>query len=147
MVSPKMIAARCLRSPPHAVRHGPRGCAPGQGLRFPFPGGRGMPRTRLARGGWPQQFAQRDARLGRYEGDGPRDGVRYTRPHLHDDREGGGWTRSTATITGQVRTDGWMVASIKGPKIECNGITVPWYTPAPAGGKAEIAWLVALGMT
>ena len=49
-------------------------------------------------------------------------------------KEVGGQGR-TANITGQVRADGWMVASIKGPKIECNGITVPWYTPAPAGGR------------
>ena len=48
-------------------------------------------------------------------------------------QEVGGQGR-TATITGQVRADGWMVASIKGPSIECNGITVPWYAPAPAGG-------------
>jgi hypothetical protein len=48
-------------------------------------------------------------------------------------KEVGGQGR-TAEITGQVRTDGWLVANIKGPKIECNGITVPWYTPAPAGG-------------
>jgi hypothetical protein len=47
-------------------------------------------------------------------------------------KEVGGQGR-TATITGQVRADGWLVASIKGPKIECNGITVPWYNPAPAG--------------
>ena len=40
----------------------------------------------------------------------------------------------TAAITGQVRPDGWLVANIKGPNIECSGITVPWYTPAPAGG-------------
>ena len=46
--------------------------------------------------------------------------------------EVGGQGRS-ATINGQIRADGWMVASIKGPKIECSGITVPWYTPAPAG--------------
>ena len=49
-------------------------------------------------------------------------------------KEVGGQGR-VANITGQVRTDGWMVASIKGPKIECNGIAVPWYTPAPQGGS------------
>jgi hypothetical protein len=48
-------------------------------------------------------------------------------------KEVGGQGR-TANITGQVRTDGWLVASIKGPKIECNNITVSWYTPAQAGG-------------
>jgi hypothetical protein len=47
-------------------------------------------------------------------------------------KEVGGQGR-TANIPGQVRADGWLVASIKGPKIECNGITVPWYNPAPAG--------------
>ena len=41
----------------------------------------------------------------------------------------------TATITGQVKPNGWLVANIKGPKIECNGIAVPWYTPAPQGGS------------
>jgi hypothetical protein len=49
-------------------------------------------------------------------------------------KEVGGQGR-TANITGQVRPDGWLVANIKGPKIECNGITVPWYAPAPAGGQ------------
>ena len=42
--------------------------------------------------------------------------------------------RGVRQHNGQIRADGWMVASIKGPKIECSGITVPWYTPAPAGG-------------
>ncbi len=41
----------------------------------------------------------------------------------------------TATITGQVRGDGWLIASIKGPNIDCNGITVPWYAPSQAGGN------------
>ena len=40
----------------------------------------------------------------------------------------------TANITGQVRDDGWLVASIKGPNIDCNGITVPWYVPGQGGG-------------
>ena len=38
----------------------------------------------------------------------------------------------TATVTGKVRSDGWLVANVKGPNITCNDITVPWYTP-PAG--------------
>jgi hypothetical protein len=49
-------------------------------------------------------------------------------------KEVGGQGR-TANITGQVRADGWLVASIKGPKIECSGITVPWYVPSQAGGN------------
>jgi hypothetical protein len=48
-------------------------------------------------------------------------------------KEVGGQGR-TATVTGQVRTDGWLIANIKGPKIECNGIAVPWFTPPPPGG-------------
>ena len=135
MVSPKMIVASALAiATTCGVVIGPIGCAPGQGLRFPFPGVRAMPRTRLACDGRPQQYAQRGARLGRHEGDGPRDRVRDTsRTFSMTATEVGGQGR-TATITGQVRADGWMVASIKGPKIECNGITVPWYTPAPQGG-------------
>ena len=46
-------------------------------------------------------------------------------------KEVGGQGR-TATITGQVRQDGWLVADVKGPKVTCTGILVPWYTP-PAG--------------
>ena len=41
----------------------------------------------------------------------------------------------TATIEGQVRQDGWLVANIKGANITCQGVVVPWYTP-PAGAGA-----------
>lgn len=41
----------------------------------------------------------------------------------------------TATIDGQVRQDGWLVANLHGAKITCEGIVVPWYTP-PAGAGA-----------
>jgi hypothetical protein len=40
---------------------------------------------------------------------------------------------NTATIDGTVRQDGWMIANIKGPKINCQGVQIPWYTPNPAG--------------
>jgi hypothetical protein len=43
-----------------------------------------------------------------------------------------GGQNQTATITGQVRSDGWLVADVKGPNVSCTGIVVPWYT-APAG--------------
>jgi len=46
-------------------------------------------------------------------------------------KEVGGQGR-TATITGSVRSDGWLVADVKGPNVTCTGIVVPWYTP-PAG--------------
>jgi hypothetical protein len=46
-------------------------------------------------------------------------------------KEMGGQGRM-ATITGEVRADGWLVANVKGPKVDCKGIVVPWYTP-PAG--------------
>ena len=49
--------------------------------------------------------------------------------------EAGGQGR-TATVDGQVRQDGWLVANVKGPNITCTGITVPWYTaPSSAGGN------------
>jgi hypothetical protein len=41
----------------------------------------------------------------------------------------------TAMITGTVRSDGWLIANIKGPNIDCQGITVPWYVAKPAGGN------------
>ena len=36
---------------------------------------------------------------------------------------------NTATIDGTVRQDGWLVANIKGPNIECRNINVPWFVP------------------
>jgi hypothetical protein len=49
-------------------------------------------------------------------------------------KEVGGQGR-TATVDGTVRQDGWLIANIKGPNVTCTGITVPWYTPTPAGGQ------------
>ncbi len=46
-------------------------------------------------------------------------------------KEVGGQGR-TATITGSLRSDGWLVADVTGPNVKCTGILVPWYTP-PAG--------------
>jgi hypothetical protein len=48
-------------------------------------------------------------------------------------KEVGGQGR-TATVDGSVRQDGWLIANIKGPKIACTGITVPWFTPGQAAG-------------
>jgi hypothetical protein len=42
-----------------------------------------------------------------------------------------GGQHRTATVTGTVRQDGWLVAEIKGPKLDCKGVTVPWFTPPP----------------
>jgi hypothetical protein len=40
-----------------------------------------------------------------------------------------------AIVTGRVRADGWIVANINGPKIDCQGISVPWFVkPPPATG-------------
>jgi hypothetical protein len=41
----------------------------------------------------------------------------------------------TATVDGQLRSDGWLIANVKGPNITCTGIAVPWYTAPPAGGN------------
>jgi hypothetical protein len=49
-------------------------------------------------------------------------------------KEVGGQGR-TATINGTVRTDGWLVANIKGPNVNCQGIAVPWFTPTAMGGQ------------
>jgi hypothetical protein len=49
-------------------------------------------------------------------------------------KEVGGQGR-TANITGQLRGDGWLIANIKGPTIDCKGIAVPWFvSPPPASG-------------
>jgi hypothetical protein len=48
-------------------------------------------------------------------------------------REVGGRGR-TATIDGTVRNDGYLVANIAGPSVNCQGITVPWSAPAPPSG-------------
>jgi hypothetical protein len=41
----------------------------------------------------------------------------------------------TAMINGTLRSDGWLMANITGPNIDCRGIAVPWYTPTPGGGN------------
>ena len=45
-------------------------------------------------------------------------------------KEVGGQGR-TATITGSVRADGWLIANIKGPNVNCQNVAVQWFTPAP----------------
>jgi hypothetical protein len=41
-----------------------------------------------------------------------------------------------ATVTGRVRPDGWIIANINGPNIDCQGISVPWYVRPPAATGA-----------
>jgi hypothetical protein len=48
-------------------------------------------------------------------------------------KEVGGQGR-TAVITGQLRNDGYLIANVKGPTINCQGITVPWFVPPPPSG-------------
>jgi hypothetical protein len=45
-----------------------------------------------------------------------------------------GPSQGGATITGQVGTDGWLLADIHGPKVNCPGIKVPWFVPPPPSG-------------
>jgi hypothetical protein len=40
-----------------------------------------------------------------------------------------------ATITGQIRQDGWLIANIKGPNVNCQGVAVPWYAPPQGAGS------------
>lgn len=40
----------------------------------------------------------------------------------------------TAKIDGQVRQDGWLVINLRGQKVTCEGIVVPWYTPPQGAG-------------
>ena len=47
-------------------------------------------------------------------------------------REGSWRPGRTATITGQLRQDGYLVANVKGPSIDCQGITVPWFVAPPS---------------
>lgn len=47
--------------------------------------------------------------------------------------EVGGQNR-TATIDGTVRQDGWLIASIKGKNVNCQGVNVPWFVPPPSTG-------------
>lgn len=48
-------------------------------------------------------------------------------------KEVGGQDR-TATITGSVRSDGWLIANIKGPSVNCQNVAVQWFTPSQSGG-------------
>jgi hypothetical protein len=50
-------------------------------------------------------------------------------------RVSGGPSQGGATITGQVGTDGWLLADIHGPTVNCPGIKVPWFVPPPSGGS------------
>ena len=38
-----------------------------------------------------------------------------------------------AKIDGQIRQDGWLIANIKGPNVDCQGIKVQWFVPPPPG--------------
>lgn len=48
-------------------------------------------------------------------------------------KEVGGQGR-TATINGSVRSDGWLLANIKGPNVNCQNVAVQWFVPSPSGG-------------
>jgi len=48
-------------------------------------------------------------------------------------QEQGGQNR-TATISGTIRNDGYLVANIQGPNVNCHGVTVPWFKPSSGGG-------------
>jgi hypothetical protein len=48
-------------------------------------------------------------------------------------KEVGGSGR-TATITGVLRSDGWLTANVKGPNLDCQGILVMFAVPPPQGG-------------
>jgi hypothetical protein len=57
-----------------------------------------------------------------------------TRTFTMNATEVGGQGRK-ATIDGQVRQDGWLIANVKAPNVTCTGITVPFYTAPPSGGS------------
>jgi hypothetical protein len=40
----------------------------------------------------------------------------------------------TATVDGTIRQDGWLIANIKGPNVDCKGIAVPWFVAPPSSG-------------
>ncbi len=48
-------------------------------------------------------------------------------------KEVGGQGR-TAAVSGAVRGDGFLVANVKGPNVNCQNITVPWFQPPPPSG-------------
>ena len=39
------------------------------------------------------------------------------------------------TFTMNGKEVGYLIANVKGPSIECQGITVPWFTAPPQGGQ------------
>lgn len=41
----------------------------------------------------------------------------------------------TATISGSVTGDGWLVANIDGPGVKCQAVQVHWFSPATFGGN------------
>ena len=43
-----------------------------------------------------------------------------------------GGQHRTATINGTVAQNGYLVANISAPNLNCQGITVPWFVPPPA---------------
>jgi hypothetical protein len=45
-------------------------------------------------------------------------------------KEQGGQGR-TATISGTVQPNGWLLANISGPNVKCTGVTVQWSVPPP----------------
>ena len=42
-----------------------------------------------------------------------------------------GGQHRTATINGTVAQNGYLVANISAPNLNCQGITVPWFVPPP----------------
>jgi hypothetical protein len=48
-------------------------------------------------------------------------------------KEVGGQGR-TATITGSVQSNGYLVANIKGPSVNCQNVTVQWFAPYQGAG-------------
>jgi hypothetical protein len=40
----------------------------------------------------------------------------------------------TATVSGTIRPDGYLVANVSGPNIDCQNITIPWSAPAAPMG-------------
>jgi hypothetical protein len=44
----------------------------------------------------------------------------------------------TAAVTGTVNPNtGWLTANIQGPNVNCQGITVPWFSPFTGGGSGR----------
>jgi hypothetical protein len=49
-------------------------------------------------------------------------------------KEVGGQGR-TATITGTVQANGYLVANITGPNVKCSGVTIQWFPVGATGGQ------------